>query len=303
LIGVELGMEKHTVDDKREVAPIVYFELSEDFMKYNDPMFRLVYVMEGSGIMKINGQTVIFSAPALFCFNELDEVELQQSINIRTQVVYFNPTVINGALQLDVIRKDNCILSITEYQDYFLLTPFIDREEFGTTYIEIGPLASKRISRLFEGMKEELTYRENKFWPCRSRSYLLETLFLIQNMITDSKNKVSLTLPEPTEDIRDIVLYLYTNYDKKVTIEELTDIFHINRTTLSEKFRKSTGISIIEYLVKYRIKMASIMLRETMLPISEILNRVGFNDNVHFSRMFKKHTGYTPSGYREKYIC
>jgi YesN/AraC family two-component response regulator len=49
--------------------------------------------------------------------------------------------------------------------------------------------------------------------------------------------------------------------------------------------------------------MASIMLRETMLPISEILNRVGINDNVHFSRMFKKHMGYTPSGYREKYIC
>jgi hypothetical protein len=166
-------MGKHTVDNKRGVTLPVYFEYSEDFMKYSNPMFRLVYIMEGSGIMKINGQTVIFSEPALFCFNELDEVELQQSINIRTQVVYFNPIVINGALQLDVIRKDNSELSRTEYQDYFLLTPFIDREEFGTSYIEIGPITSKRISKLFEGIKEELTYMENEFWPCRSRSYLL----------------------------------------------------------------------------------------------------------------------------------
>ncbi len=295
-------MEKHTVDNIREVTMPVYFEYSEDFMKYSNPMFRLVYVIEGSGIMKINGQTVIFSAPALFCFNELDEVELQQKIKIETQVVYFNPIVINNALQLDVIRKDSSELSRTEYQDYFLLNPFIDREEFGRHYIEIGPITSKRISRLFEGIKEELTYMENVFWPCRSRSYLLETLFLIQSMTTDSRNKESLCLPESSEDISNIILYLYTNYDKKVTIEELTDIFHINRTTLSKKFRKSTGISIIEYLVKYRIKMASVMLRETMLPISEIVNRVGFNDSVHFLRMFKKHMGYTPSGYREKYI-
>lgn len=295
-------MEKHTVDNKREVTMPVYFEYSEDFMKCSNPMFRLVYVIEGSGIMKINGKTVIFSAPVLFCFNELDEVELQQSIKIESQVVYFNPMVINNALQLDVIRKDSSELSHTEYQDYFLLNPFIDREGLGRHYIEIGPITSKRISRLFEGIKEELTYMENEFWPCRSRSYLLETLFLIQSMTTDSRNKESLTLPESSEDISNIILYLYTNYDKKVTIEELTDIFHINRTTLSKKFRKSTGLSIIEYLVKYRIKMASVMLRETMLPISEIQNRVGFNDSVHFLRMFKKHMGYTPSGYREKYI-
>lgn len=295
-------MEKHTVDNKRGSTLQAYFEPNGDFTKCNNLMLRLVYVMEGSGIMQVNGQSVIFSAPTLFCFNEIDEVGLQQGINIITQILYFNPTVINGALQLEVIRKGYSQLSITEFQDYFLLTPFLDRKKFSTAYIEIGPITSKRIFKLFEGMKEELTYMENDFWECRYRSYLLETLFLIQNMITDLKSEGSISIPEPSENISDIILYLHTNYDKKVTIEELTDIFHINRTTLSEKFRRSTGLSIIEYLVKYRIKMASVMLRETWLPISEILNRVGFNDSVHFSRMFKKHMGYTPSGYREKYI-
>lgn len=295
-------MEKHTVDNKREIALPVYFEHSDDFMKCSDSMLRLVYVVEGSGIIKVNGQSIIFSAPALFCFNELDEVGVQRSINIKTQVVYFNPIVINDALKLDVIRKNSRELTRTEYQDYFLLFPFMDREELNTPYIEIGPITSKRISKLFEGIKEELTYMENEFWPCRSRSYLLETLFLIQSMITDSRNKESMILPESSEDISNIILYLYTNYNRKITIEELTDIFHINRTTLSKEFRKTTGLSIMEYLVKYRLKMAAVMLRETMLPISEILNRVGFNDSVHFSRMFKKHMGYTPSGYREKHI-
>lgn len=295
-------MEKLTFDNKRGFGLPVYFEPNEMLKESSDSMLRLVFVTEGSGIIKINRETIIFSSPALFCFNELDKMELQQSINVRAQAVYFNPAVMNDSLQLDIIRRDNIVLSSTEYRDYFLIIPFMERDEFKKPYIELGPMTSKRVTQLFSGMKEELTYMENEFWPCRSRSYLLETLFLIQNIITDSKREENISLPEPAEDISDIILYLHTNYNRRITIEELTNIFHINRTTLSERFRKSNGLSIIDYLVKLRIKMAVILLRDTMLPISEILNRVGFNDSVHFSRMFKKHTGFTPSAYREKYI-
>lgn len=293
-------MDQYIVDDKIGITSSFYIESSGNFIQCSNPMFRLVYVMEGSGIIKINGQATIFPAPALFCFSDMDEVEIQQSINIKAQAAYFKPTVINNVLQPDIIRKEGSGLSDTEYQDYFLLVPFIYREDFRIPYIEMGPITSKRIAMLFKGMREELTCMGD-FWECRSRSYLLEILFLIQKIITDSRNKESISLPETEKDISDIILYLHTNYDKKVTIEELTDIFHINRTTLSKKFRKSMGLSIIDYLVKYRIKMASVMLRETALPIAEILNRVGFNDSVYFSRMFKKHMGYTPSSYRGKY--
>lgn len=47
--------------------------------------------------------------------------------------------------------------------------------------------------------------------------------------------------------------------------------------------------------------MASTMLRDTMLPINEIMTRVGFCDTVHFLRTFKKYTGDSPSEYRKKY--
>lgn len=43
------------------------------------------------------------------------------------------------------------------------------------------------------------------------------------------------------------------------------------------------------------------MLRDTLLPISEIMYRVGFNEANHFSRIFKKHMNVSPSDYRKKY--
>ncbi len=296
-------MERLTIDNKRGFTLAAYFEPNEDFKEQNASMLKLVYVSEGSGIIKLNGQTVIFSAPAIFCFNDLDDVVLQQSINLAARSVYFDPVIIDDSLQLNIIRKDYSHLSATQYREFFLIIPFINREEFRIPYIELGPMTSKRAAQLFKGVEVELVFTENEFWSCRSRSFLLEVLFLIQNLITDSKDRSALELPEASEDVGDIILYLHTNYNRKISIEELTEVFHINRTTLSEKFRSSTGTSIIEYLVKLRIKVASIMLRDTLLPISEILDRVGFNDSVHFIRMFKKHMGCTPSEYREKFIC
>jgi AraC-like DNA-binding protein len=76
--------------------------------------------------------------------------------------------------------------------------------------------------------------------------------------------------------------------------------FHINRTTLADKFTKSTGMSVMDYLIRLRVKMAAIMLRDTMLSVSEISYRVGFNDITHFGRTFRKHMGYSPSEYRKK---
>jgi hypothetical protein len=75
-------MEKLTLDNKRGFTLAAYFVPIEEFKEQSKSMLKLVYAIEGSGVIKINGQTVIFSAPALFCFNELDEVVLQQSINL-----------------------------------------------------------------------------------------------------------------------------------------------------------------------------------------------------------------------------
>ena len=103
--------------------------------------------------------------------------------------------------------------------------------------------------------------------------------------------------------VNDIITYLHTNYQNKITLNLLASKFNSNRTTLNELFCKATNLSIINYLINYRINLAIILLKDTLIPISEIVERVGFNDTAHFWRTFKKHTGLSPSKYRNKYCC
>ena len=67
------------------------------------------------------------------------------------------------------------------------------------------------------------------------------------------------------------------------------------------KFQKATGMTIISYLTKLRINVAALLLKDTFLPVSEVIDRVGFNDITHFGRMFKKYIGTSPTEYRQKY--
>lgn len=83
------------------------------------------------------------------------------------------------------------------------------------------------------------------------------------------------------------------------TALELTKEFHTNRNTLSKKFKKETGLSLIEYILKLRINVACMLLRDTSLPVSEIMERVGFVDISHWGRAFKKYTGYSPTEYKK----
>ena len=109
-------------------------------------------------------------------------------------------------------------------------------------------------------------------------------------------------IAETSFEVKDVLLYLHDNCKHKITIPKLSKQFHVNRTTLSDRFFEATGETIITYLNKYRINLAAIMLRETNYSISNIAEEVGFNDTAYFAKLFKKYMLHTPSGYRQHYV-
>lgn len=291
-------MNLNTTDKLKELSLPIF--ISKNNLQYidDDLNYKLIHIEKGTGIITINNNSLAFNAPFVFCFNNTDIVKLEKSTALQTTEIYFHPTLINDALTIEKINSDINDFTMSEYRDFCLLIPFKEREEKNFCHMEIGPITSKRFSDLTNLLQEEITNMDNNFWCCRSRSYFLEILFLLQYLFTlDNNNKIELY--HCPEEITDIILYLHTNYDKKITLEHLAEKFNINRSTLSEKFNKYVGMPPIEYLIKLRINIATLMLKDSLLPISEIMYKVGFNDMSHFGRSFRKYTGVSPSSFRE----
>lgn len=297
-------MELSTVGVKNNVGYVfpVFLNHQEVFqpdMGLNS-RFCLVLVEEGFGILRLEEGRILVTSPSVICLNEREKRELEQNNGLKAQSLYFHPVTINAALDYDRIRDCDRFSGLERMDlDWFL--PFIERDARYKGLIRIGPATAQKLSGLFDRIDGELSEQKDFYWPCRSRSFFLELLFQIYRLYLERDTFGDNVLPQGDPDMDGVIAYINLNYNEKVTIEALTNIFHINRTTLNERFAKVTGTTIRKYIINLRAGMACMMLKDTLLPVEEIVERTGFTDNTHFGRVIRKYTGCTPTEYRNKY--
>lgn len=99
--------------------------------------------------------------------------------------------------------------------------------------------------------------------------------------------------------IQEIATYIYQNYDKKLTLVDMSERFNISRSYLSKKFKVITGFGFKEYVVNVRIKNACRLLLETNKSITDIAFECGFNDSNYFGDAFRHVKGMSPNKYRK----
>lgn len=250
--------------------------------------YKMIYISSGTGILKLNNHRLILVAPCVLCLNETDIYTSESEAALCCTAIIFHPKIINQHFDFPLLKLPDNQLSVNEMQDLYWLNPFLKRTDEFIGMLHLGPSNAGRISSIIDSIKKELDIQKDYDWPCRSRTYLIEMLFLLSRLLIMDEIPEGVKLDKDPGEIKEIILYFYTNYMNKITIRELTDRFHINRTSLTERFREITGYPVMEYLIRLRLYIASRMLKETQLPVYEIIERVGFSDITHFGRMFKK---------------
>ncbi|WP_307589569.1 helix-turn-helix domain-containing protein [Paenibacillus wynnii] len=262
--------------------------------------WSLVLIEKGSGIISCGNLQMPFTSPVILCVHENEYAELNVSSDISVKSVYFDPIVVNSKFNFENVHHPHADFSVTEEQDLYLLRPFLKRNLEFPHIFTIDTANAQHITKLLRQMNETLVAQSDINWPCRSRSLLLEVLILLSKLIDQEG---TLAAEEDTgicDMVNNVLIYLHTNYPNKITLNELSRMFHINRTTLNHQFSQRTNLSVIDYLIKYRVQIAATLLRDTLLPISEIMERAGFHNTTHFWRIFKKHTALSPSSYRKQ---
>lgn len=93
--------------------------------------------------------------------------------------------------------------------------------------------------------------------------------------------------------------FLDCNFDRRVTLDELSLRFHCSTVTLTGQFRKAYGVTVLQYLNAKRMSLAEEMLCRTDMTLSEIAERCGFSDAEYFSRVFRQSHGIGPLKFRQ----
>lgn len=95
--------------------------------------------------------------------------------------------------------------------------------------------------------------------------------------------------------LQKMLTYIYENYAKTVTLEDIAKAADISRSEAGRCFHTYMGCSPVNALIQYRLQMAHQLLGERTKTLQQISDACGFHSVNYFSRQFKKRFGYAPS--------
>ena len=100
--------------------------------------------------------------------------------------------------------------------------------------------------------------------------------------------------------IQDIEKYIEENLDKKLSLTDISESIHMNKSYISRMFKEKAGENLFDYINKRKIEKAKQLIKNNELRMYEIALNVGMEDTAYFSRVFKKYEGISPSEYQKE---
>lgn len=113
------------------------------------------------------------------------------------------------------------------------------------------------------------------------------------------QDSITPTLPKLYEKIQK---YLMEHLKESIAAKDLENQFHLTYKYMEHIFKENLEIPIMQYHTKIRIKESAKVLRSTSLSILQVSEMFGYQDQLYFSRCFKKHMGMSPKEYRMKHM-
>lgn len=96
------------------------------------------------------------------------------------------------------------------------------------------------------------------------------------------------------------IKYIQEHYAEDIRLEDVSSHVFVTPNYFSRVFKEETGQHFTEWLNKYRVEKAKLLLKDVGAKIYEVAERVGYNDYKYFTHIFKKVTGLTPKEYRNR---
>ena len=160
------------------------------------------------------------------------------------------------------------------------------------------PVYKAKYKDIAQTMKNEMLYivnhKEDSPFHLIGHLYLFIDSFIKSSAITQLKNSNNLR----DFYIKESLSFIEQNFQNDITIEDIAACCGLNRSYFGKIFHEVLGKSPQEFLISYRMTKATELLKLTSLSIAEISSTVGYSNQLHFSRAFKKIYGISHRQWR-----
>ena len=188
--------------------------------------------------------------------------------------------------------SEDCRMVCVQISPVFFSSVSFESPSF-KSHIEKDANISKYMLRIFdEHNSKKLGYDMEIMGLC----YSLMS-YLVRNYIErrDEPHRAD----KRAHKISEIISYVSLHYAEHITTAQLAEHFFLSEYYFCRFFKESTGLTLTDYINKYRVATAASLLKSTDLSVTEIALRVGFADSNYFTKIFKKHKGKSPREFKK----
>lgn len=287
------------IKDRRYTGNIIYIDYyaKESFQDYPaGDSLTITLATDGEWDFILNRREYKTKEPFILCLSGSDQIMINSTGNYAAKSFCFRPVFINRRLTPDAMIS-NTFENTEDMHDRNLMDIFMKRNEYYQGLLKLDTPSLMQINSWMSVIGSECLSQSDGRWTCRIRRYLLQILYLLEDeflLCFDNKSLQKRPIDYALE-------YIHSNYHLGLTLEGISRYTGTNRTTLNNMCRKETGMTLIQYLNDYRMKMAKEALRHTNLKLSEISLCCGYNYESYFVKKFTEACGLSPGEYRKKY--
>lgn len=183
---------------------------------------------------------------------------------------------------------------LINYQFLKQVYPEIDHIYFKQPDEEVGMLIKKQLFLINEYYETESTHKDLLI-----TSALFHLIYLlVEHLSIEKKDKIELKSEKNKHRIISIINYIDDNYQEDLTIEQLSEVFHLSEGHLSKLFKENLGMTIKAYISQTRAKEVRNALLTSDLPLIDIAIMCGFPNVKSMNKVFKDLYQCTPSQFR-----
>ncbi len=231
--------------------------------------YQLLYIASGKAHFYLNGNDTIVSAGHMVLFLPREEQKYEYRKEDKTEAywVHFTGSQVKGILRhFDIPLKGNVFYSGSSEEYKTLFNNMI--HEFRTC--PVG----------YEEMVE---------------MYLRQLFLIVQRTRLERKTTMNSFVQAEISYARK---YFFEHYSEDINIADFAQSRHMSVSWFMRSFKQVTGVSPMQYILSLRIENAQILLETTDYSVNEIASIVGYDNQLYFSRIFKKQKGLPPTEYR-----
>ncbi len=161
-----------------------------------------------------------------------------------------------------------------------------------------GPGVLPQLRDHFYDLVSTLRMRRPGF-SIRSDGYLMLILSHLHELIGTADHGTDGPRQSPESYVEEAFNFIQANFQRDIDVGSVVEYVGLERSYFSALFRRTTGQSVQDYLIGYRMRKAREYLRNTGYTVNDIAASVGYASYFSFARRFRRLTGMTPTTYRD----